>query len=175
MVIWWLKHLAVLFKGKMTFHSGIRNWKHQAELVQKQSMRITIHLINDLNIKSERVLREAATWDEKSPFIEQRIGMSPGSGTLRLGSLQEEFCRVWSHPGKARSHFQSSVNVLNLILTNSRVGEAEKAPIHRGFSTTCFFATVFLQQLDPVHYRKPEQPGLRELSLPVAGVEQDEI
>lgn len=65
MVMWWLKHLAVLFKGKMTFHSGIRNWKHQAEMVQKQSMRITIHLINDLSIKSERVLREAATWDKK--------------------------------------------------------------------------------------------------------------
>lgn len=51
MVIWWPKHLAALSKWKMTFHSGIRNWKHQAEMVRKQSTRITIHLINDLNLK----------------------------------------------------------------------------------------------------------------------------
>lgn len=131
MVIWCLKHLAVLFKWKMTFHSGIRNWKHQAEMVQKQSRRITIHLINDLNIKSERVLR-----DKMCPFTEQRIGMSPASGTLRMASPQEELCRVCSHPGKARSLFQSPENVLNSILMSSGVGEAEKAPIQGGFSGT---------------------------------------
>lgn len=37
-------------------------------MVQKQSIRITIHLINDLSIKSERVPREAATWDKKIPI-----------------------------------------------------------------------------------------------------------
>lgn len=123
MVIWGLKHLAALFKWKMTFHSGRRNWKHQAETVQKQSMRITTHLINDLNIQSERVRREAGI--KKSPFVEQRIGMSPGRGTLRLGSLQE-FCRVWSHPGKPRSLFQSPGSVLNSILMSRGWGRQRK-------------------------------------------------
>lgn len=77
--------------------------------------------------------------------------------------------------GRQGAAFQSSVNVLNLILMNSRVGEAEKAPIHGGFSTTCLFPTAFLQQLDPVHDSRAEQPGLRELCLPLAGVEPDEI
>lgn len=159
MVIWCLKHLAVLFKWKMTFHSGIRNWKHQAEMVQKQSRRITIHLINDLNIKSERVLR-----DKMCPFTEQRIGMSPASGTLRMASLQEELCRVCSHPGKARSLFQSPENVLNSILMSSGVGEAEKAPIQGGFSVPfpvplcSSWLPSILPGLQPQHIEGPSTP-----------------
>lgn len=159
MGIWGLEHLAALFKWKMTFHSRIRNWKHQA---QKQSMRITTRLINDLTIQSERAPREAGII--KSPFVEQRMRMSPGRGTLRLGSLREEFCRVWSHPGKPRSLFQSPASVWNSILMNSGVGRQGELQFTKVFS---FSLHSWIRQ------SPAEQPGPGGLALPCLGCNEE--
>lgn len=98
----------------------------------------------------------------KTPFIEQRIGLAAEGGTLRLGSLQEDFCRVWAQPGEARSPLKSC-GCSELDSNEQQGGRGTDSSSSGDFlprSLPCICAAA-----GPVH---PSKAWPEELSLPSA-------
>lgn len=172
MGIWWLKHLAALFKRKMTFHSGIRNWKRQAETAQKQSLRITIRLINDLNIKCERAPGGAARWDEKIPVSSAENRDVTGKGHFEVGIPAGGVLQGLLPSRKGKEPLSKPWERFEPDSNEQRGGGGRENPNSRRFFHRVFLFPLHSRRAGSSPAQPSEQPGRRELSLPCLGWNQ---